>query len=307
MQIDSIMLAADEPYSDDAALVRYLLDILGPDHRGGLQIGGLAAVELADEFGTPCYVYDADVLRRRYRSVVDHLGPEIDVLFALKANNCLAVAKVLFDVGAGADVASAGEILLASRAGCTGERVQFAGPGKSRADLRLAVEQGIGTINLESAAEYDVLLEILDGTATGSSGETGPRPGVAVRVNPTKAATAARMRMGGGCSKFGIDVASLAPLLRRIVAEGAVTLRGLHCYVGTQFFDAPAWVRTAQNLLDLARRLEDEARVTLPSLNFGGGFGVPCFRHDQEFDLRTAGALLQESLAGEDRLAAGAA
>ena len=137
---------------DQLSLTSRLLRDLGPEHGDGLRIGGVSAEEIAEQFGTPCYVYDAELLRRRCAEVTRSLG--VDVLFAIKANPCLAVGQVLADAGAGADVASAGEVHVAMRAGFAKEKIQFAGPGKTRAELSLAVDRGVGTINLESASEY---------------------------------------------------------------------------------------------------------------------------------------------------------
>ena len=274
---------------DRAAIVRHLLDMLGSGSSTGLRIGGICATELAERFGTPAFVYDAGVLRRRYEAVVRAL-PVDQVLFAVKANPCLAVVQVLADAGAGADVASAGEIHVARRAGVVGEKIQFAGPGKSRADLALAVGEGVLTINVEGAAEIDLLAEI----AAAREGVAG----VAVRVNPSVAVADARLRMGGGSSKFGIDAEAVAAHVRRIAADPALELRGLHCYLGTQIFQADAWLASVRDLFELAESVAAETGESLGRLNLGGGFGAPCRAGEEEFDLAAAGrglgALLQQ-------------
>jgi len=258
-----------------------------------LRIGGMEAKGIADRYGTPCYVYDAGLLRSRYRQVEEALG--VEILFALKANPSLAVASVLRREGSGAEVASGGEILIADKAGFAGKDIQFAGPGKSHTDLGMALDKGIHSINLESVSEYESLAALAK--------ERKQCPGVAIRINPAEAVGGSRMRMSGGAKKFGVDEDQVAGLIQHIHDQGLVDLRGLHCYMGTQCFDAEAWLQSARHLLEFANEMEAKTGVALPSLDFGGGFAVPCFEGDQEFDLELAGKGMRELLAGEDRRA----
>lgn len=258
-----------------------------------LAIGGLTAEAIALAHGTPLYVYDAGVLRRRLARVNDALGPRVAVYFALKANSNAAVARVLREAGAGAEVASAGEIHVAKRAGFLGAEIQFAGPGKSAEDLELALATGLGWINLESRAEYEALATL--------ARRHNVRPGVAIRVNPKLAVSGSRMRMGGGSKKFGVDEDEVEALIRAIVKDDAVELRGLHVYAGTQSFDAVAWVENARSLVSFANTLEAATGVRLATLNFGGGFGVACFEGDPTFDLAAAGAGVQRLIAEDAR------
>lgn len=280
--------AAPPPPSTKQRLLAELGSPAGP-----LRLGGVSATSLAERFGTPLYAYDAGVLRRRLAAVQAALGPRVEVFFALKANPNAAVAQVLRQAGAGAEVASAGEICIAERAGFRGPQIQFAGPGKDHEDFAHALRMGLGWINLESEAEYEALVA--------AAGRTAQRPGVAIRVNPKLAVGGSRMRMGGGSKKFGVDEDEVEALVRRILREGAVELRGLHVYAGTQSFDALAWVENAKGLVAIANRLESATGTKLTTLNFGGGFGVPCFEGDPVFDLDAAGAALRELVAGDAR------
>lgn len=258
-----------------------------------LSIGGIPARELVERFGSPLYAFDAAVLRDQVRAVQAALGPRVGVLFALKSNPNAAVARVLRLAGAGAEIASAGEICVARRAGFPGEAMQFAGPGKDREDLSLAFEVGLGCLNVESLAEYEALAAL--------ARERGHRPAIAIRVNPREQVSGSRMRMGGGSKKFGVDADDVAALVRRIVADGQVELRGLHVYAGTQCFEAASWVDNARALVRFAHELEAETGVELATLNFGGGFGVACFEGDPTFDLAAAGHGVQEVIAEDAR------
>lgn len=269
--------------SQSSALARHYLGMLAPNHDAGLLIGTHPVASIVARFGTPCFVYDAAIMRSRLDAVVQTLG--VEVLYSLKANPSLAVADVMQRSGAGAEVTSAGEIVVAQRAGYEGSRIQFVGPGKTRSDLRLAVESGLGCIHLESVGEYEILAEIAE--------DTGLRPRVGIRVNFVENLASARIRMSGGSQKFGVDDEAVDALLKRVLAHDKVEFRGLHCYAGTQCFDASAWLRGCEQLLELARRLEAANSIRIPAIDLGGGFGVPYFENDPEFDLDAAGTGLR--------------
>ena len=251
-----------------------------PNSEEALLIGSHPAASLAERFGTPLYVFDASVLRAQFDAVRAALGPRVSVLYALKANPNAAVAQVFQKAGAGAEVASAGEILVALKAGFDGPSMQFAGPGKHGDDFRLALQHGV-TLNVESQAELDALDEAARAAGTAAR--------VALRVNPPAAKAGSRMRMGGGSAKFGIDIDVLAEVAKRAEVLEHVSLVGLHTYAGTQTFEYEGWLDHAQFLVDAAGTVESAVGRPLQTLNFGGGFGVPVFENDGRFDLDAAG------------------
>ncbi len=262
-----------------------------PKSERELVVGELAATAIAERFGTPCYVFDAEALRERIAAVREALGERVSVLFALKANPNAAIARILHQGGAGAEVASAGEILVARRAGVPGDRMQFAGPGKEPEELALAIDHGV-LLNVESLAE---LRAVNDAAAT-----AGTQARVALRVNPPASLTGSRMRMSGGSAKFGIDADALEATAETAESMDAIRLEGLHTYAGTQTFDHEGWLANAGFLVEQADAIERSLGRELTSLNFGGGFGVPVFDKDGEFDLEAAGKGLRE-LVGESR------
>ena len=268
-----------------------MLKRLGEHAEGVLEIGGLSVSELDERFGTPIYIFDARILRENFLKLRKALGERVEVLYALKSNPNSAIAQVLRLEGAGAEVASAGEILVAEKAGFSGSQMQFAGPGKSVRDLELAIKTGVSSINIESESEYELICELAQTHEA--------RPGIAVRVNPLDAPGGARMHMGGGSKKFGVDRELVPHLARRIYQDSICEFRGLHVYAGTQSFDAGAWLQNARALLTLANELEEFAPVS--TLNFGGGFGVALFEGDLEFDLEAVGVGLHELIKKDDR------
>ena len=257
-----------------------------------LVVGGVPVSELAARFGTPFYVYDAGVISRTYAAVRDALGSRVTVLYALKANPVAGIAQLFRKLGAGAEVASAGEIASALHAGFSGADLQFAGPGKHGSDLTLSLQHGV-TLNVESSAELAAIAGVAE--------RMGVVARVALRVNPPESKSGSRMRMSGGSAKFGIDVADVSAVARQARELPSVELRGLHTYAGTQTFEADGWLAHAASLFDVAKDVEEATGAPIESLNFGGGFGVPVFDKDTPFDLRRAGEGLQEQIAADDR------
>ena len=268
------------------------LDVLGVGD-GELVLGGVSASDLAARFGTPLYAYDSAALRRGIAAVLRAFGGRVELLFALKANPSRALAEVAREAGAGAEVASAGEILLAERAGFAGDSIQMAGPGKSDTDLDEALRIEL-CVNLESEREHERL--------AARARTHGVRPRVQIRVNPNVGQAGARLRMADSSSRFGVDRARVVDLAQTIDRDGSCELIGLHTYGGSQAFDVDAWLRACDDLLGLATECEAAIGRPLAALDFGGGFGWPVYDGDPVFDLAAAGRGLCKLL---DRHASG--
>ncbi|HEX5052763.1 MAG TPA: alanine racemase [Planctomycetota bacterium] len=280
------------PNSADPALARALQD-LGCAGAAQLAIGGLPARELAASFGTPLYVFDAAVLRARLQQVRAALGARVRVLWSVKANPSLAVASCLRAAGAGAEVASLGELHLALAAGHAAADLRFAGPGKTDAEIDAAVAAGLGCFHVESAQELASIAH--------AARARGAAAGVALRVNLARELGGSRLRMGGASSRFGVDEDQVPELVRTILREPGLHLRGLHVYAGTQCFDAAAFVQHAKALVVRAAGWEQQLGVAFDELDLGGGFGSAAFAGDPEFDLAGAGRGVQELVAEHDR------
>ena len=234
--------------------------------------------------GTPLFVYDARVMAARVaRFLAAFAG--IDLHYAVKANPFAPLIEAIAPLVDGMDVASAGEMRLAA-AQMAAERISFAGPGKTDAELAAAIEAGV-TLNLESAGEGERALRIAEGL--------GRAPRLAVRVNPDFELRGSGMRMGGRASPFGVDADAAAALARRLIAGGA-DWRGWHIYTGSQALDPAAIIEMQAATLALAARLSGEAGAAPPLVNLGGGFGVPYFAGDTALDVEAIGAALGEAL-----------
>ena len=243
---------------------------------GDLVVGGVPATELAREYGTPLYVYDAGVIDRKWAALRAALPPEFEIYFSVKANPNPAIVSHLLAKGAGLEVASGGELCGAITAGCLPADILFAGPGKSEAELEMAISYGIGEVHVESAVEAERVAAI----AT----RLGVRVNAALRVNPAAAAQGGAMRMGGKAAPFGVDEECLDAVLDLLLAEPAVEFRGLHLFSGTQILDYAVLVQQYRCGLEIARRVAKRVGHPLHTLDFGGGLGIPYFAKEEELD-----------------------
>ena len=245
--------------------------------RGELAIGGLSVRALAEAHGSPLFVYDAAMLRARYRALADALAGFAEVFFSIKANPNPAIAALFVAEGAGLEIASGSEFLLARQAGASPERILFAGPSKSSEELRLAMAGGIGEIHLETFEEIDHVAQI--------ARDIGRRMPVSIRVNPSAAAQGGAMRMGGKPTAFGFDEEIMDEVVAAVLAHPDLELTGLHLFAGTQILDADVLLTQWRYGLDLAVQLGQKLGRPLTSIDLGGGLGIPYHTGDATLDL----------------------
>jgi diaminopimelate decarboxylase len=243
---------------------------------------------LADEFGTPLFVYDEDELRRRCRDYVDQLGAGA-VVYAAKAFLCTAMARLVAEEGLHLDVATGGELHVARAAGFAAERIVFHGNNKSDAELRAALDVGVGRIVADSFDELDRLEEL------GATRDTSPS--VLVRVTPgVEAHTHEYIETGTEDSKFGFTVSDGVALeaVRRVAHSPTLRFAGLHCHIGSQIQRLDPWDRAVAVLAGLAEQLGDETPV--PELNLGGGLGARYLADDPVMDVGSYLGALRDAL-----------
>ena len=265
-----------------------LAERFGGYSEGKLSPGGMPISQIAEEYGTPFYLYHGEMISERARRVREALGTE--VAFSLKANPNLGVCQLIAREGqTGAEVASSGELVVARAAGFEPEDIVFAGPAKTDDELRRAVEEGIFAVNVESLNEIDRLAEIAE--------SLGRRMGVGLRINPAAQLMGSQMRMGGTVGQFGIDQADLAEAVRKTLSCPQLILRGTHVYTATQVFEVEPLLEHCRNIFEIALEAADVAGQPLGMIDFGGGFGVPYFEKMVEFDLERFGEGFRELLA----------
>jgi diaminopimelate decarboxylase len=253
---------------------------------GQLVLAGCDALELAREFGTPLFAYDEGHLRARCREAVAAFGDM--ATYASKAFLCRAMARLAHEEGMAIDVATGGELAVALAADVPAGRLHLHGNNKSTAELRAALEAGVGRVIVDSDDEL-TRLEAL--AALGL-----PRPQVLLRVTPgVRAETHEFVATGHDDSKFGFTVATglAAAAVERARRSDAVELVGIHAHIGSQVFDAGSYAKALQVLADFC------APLGLPELVVGGGLGVAYVEGERAPSITEWAA---ELLAAADRL-----
>lgn len=231
---------------------------------GNLFADEISIEEIAEQVGTPVYIYSLKRMLHnleRIRSAFSVLKPEIH--YSAKANANLAVLKTLVQAGAGIDAVSAGEIHKALLAGADTAHIVFAGVGKTRDELRYALEKQIGWINVENVGELESIQELAVLTDR-------KQVRVALRLNPDIAAPTHRhIATGHGAAKFGLSIQTVRELLRRQDDFPNVSIEGLHIHIGSQLHDTNATRQAVETVLEILHPYP-----TIRTINIGGGLAV---------------------------------
>jgi diaminopimelate decarboxylase len=225
---------------------------------------------IAEEVGTPVYVYSTATLERHYTVFRDAFAPRKALIaYAVKANSNVSVLKTLARLGAGADTVSEGEIRRALAAGVPPNRIVFSGVGKTRRELAFAVEIGVAEINVESEPEIDLLSEVavlLDA-----------RPKITIRVNPDVSAGGhAKIATGKSENKFGVSFSEAERLYAKASADPNLEPIGVACHIGSQITDLTPMAEAFAKMRGLVERLSAKG-LKVERLDLGGGLGAPYF------------------------------
>lgn len=223
--------------------------------------------QIAEEFGTPCYVYSRQALEQAYLAYKNAFASQNALIcYAVKANSNLAVLNVLAKLGSGFDIVSGGELERVLAAGGSADKVIFSGVGKTQEELRHALEVGIHCFNVESEAE----LERLNAIAI----EANLIAPISLRVNPdVDAKTHPYISTGLKENKFGINIDRALEVYQHAHNLDGIKVIGVDCHIGSQLINLSPYTDALQRLLDLVAKLGDIG-ITLKHLDLGGGLGV---------------------------------
>jgi diaminopimelate decarboxylase len=232
-----------------------------------LAVERVPLADIAARFGTPCYVYSRAALTAAYSGYRDALaGRDATICYAVKANSNLAILNVFARLGAGFDIVSGGELARVLAAGGDAAKVIFSGVGKSRTEMRQALEAGIGCFNIESPNELGRLNEV--------AGALGKRAPIAFRVNPNvDPKTHPYISTGLKSSKFGVAYDDALALYRKARALPHIQIRGIACHIGSQLLDPAPAGEAAAKVAALADALAAEG-IALDHIDVGGGMGI---------------------------------
>ncbi len=253
-----------------------------------LCVGGRPVSEIAAETGTPLYLYDLNVARKKFEMLRAAISGEVDIHYAIKANPHPEVISFFKGLGCGADVASLGELNRALEAGIPVEDIGFAGPGKSRQELEAACRAGIGSLNAESEQELEMANEV--------AGEVGCKLNIALRINPAFELVASGMRMGGGPKAFGIDQEEIPRVLKKFKEWPNLNFVGFHLFAGSQNLNHDSISDAMRKAFEVFESLLPDCPKPPRFINLGGGFGIPYFAADEELDIYSVGMCLKQLL-----------
>ena len=237
-----------------------------------LYVENVSLGDIAQRFGTPCYVYSRAALTDGYRQFAEAFkNREHLICYAVKANSNLAILNLFARLGAGFDIVSGGELQRVLAAGGAANKVVFSGVGKSEAEMRQALEAEILCFNVESSSELDRLDSV-----AGSMDKIAP---ISLRVNPdVDAKTHPYISTGLKQNKFGVAYTEALELYRKAAAMPHLRITGMDCHIGSQLTETSPFIAAAEKVLALVDQLAASG-IVLEHLDLGGGLGI---RYDEE-------------------------
>ncbi|WP_300584405.1 diaminopimelate decarboxylase [Marivita sp.] len=257
---------------------------------GELYSEDVPVADIAAAVGTPFYLYSTATLTRHYQLFDDALsGMEHMVCYAMKAASNQAILKTLADLGAGMDVVSGGEYARAKAAGVPGDRIVFSGVGKTRSEIRAALEGGIRQFNVESEPELLVISEIASGL-----GKIAP---ITIRVNPdVDAKTHAKISTGKSENKFGIPISKARAVYAEAAALPGIDVIGIDVHIGSQLTELEPYELAYRKVAELTEQLRADGH-NIRRLDLGGGLGIPYTRSNEAPPLPSDyGALIKRTV-----------
>ena len=232
-----------------------------------LYVEDLPVKQLAEEFGTPLYIYSRATLERHWHAFDSALGDHPHLIcYAVKANSNIGILNVMAKLGSGFDIVSQGELERVLAAGGEASKVVFSGVAKSRAEIMRALEVGIRCFNVESIAELHHINQI--------AGEMGKIAPISLRVNPdVDAHTHPYISTGLKENKFGVSVDEAHEVYRLAATLPHVKITGMDCHIGSQLTELQPFLDATDRLIRLIEQLQEDG-ITLKHLDLGGGLGV---------------------------------
>ncbi|MBS2969479.1 diaminopimelate decarboxylase [Metabacillus sp. KIGAM252] len=246
---------------------------------GHLEIGGVDTVAIAEQYGTPVYVYDVELIRKRarqFKQAFENENVKAQVAYASKAFSSVAMFQLVQEEGLSLDVVSAGELYTALRAGFSPEKIHFHGNNKSEEELKMAMEAGIGCIVVDNFYEIHLIAELAKVNKQTVS--------VLLRVTPgVEAHTHDYITTGQEDSKFGFDLQNgqIERAMEIVLADSSFNLLGVHCHIGSQIFDGAGFVLAAEKIFKKIKEWKGSFGFVPSVVNLGGGFGIRYTSEDE--------------------------
>ncbi|NUM81573.1 alanine racemase, partial [bacterium] len=252
-----------------------------------LKIGNVDYADLLRQFGSPLYVYDAGILKTKYRKLREALPAHVDIFYAVKSNPNPSVIRTFAESGAGCDVASYGELVAMQRLRIAPEKIIFTGPGKTDREIELAINLGVRSFNCESENEIERIQIIAQ--------RLNKKINIGIRVNTDYAIKETLSIIGGTeAKKFGIDENKVIDVIRRHQKHPFIEFIGFHIFNASQVLDYRELARNTENILRLAEHIVHETGIALQYIDIGGGLGIPYALAESELDVAAFGRAMTD-------------
>ena len=248
-----------------------------------LEIGGCDTIDLANDFGTPLYVMDEELIRQNcksYRQKLMSLHKNSEVIYAGKAFLTMGMCKIIEEEGLSLDVVSGGELYTAIKAGFPARRIYFHGNNKSYDELKMAIDYGVGRIVVDNFYELEMLKDLAKSYHKSIK--------ILIRITPgIEAHTHDYIKTGQLDSKFGFG---LENGLAFMAVESALSIRGLelkgfHCHIGSQIFEEQPFYDVVRTMFEFAKDVKDKYKFETEEIDFGGGFGIKYTKDDKPLSI----------------------
>lgn len=263
--------------------MEFVMKSLTVNEKGNLALGGYDVAEAAREYGTPLYLMDEGLIRENCRvynqSMQDYYGGNGIVLYASKALSCKQIYRIMKEEHMGVDVVSGGELYTALSAGFPAERIYFHGNNKTEAELRYALQSGVGRIVVDNKFELELISRI--------ARESSKTVSISFRIKPgIDAHTHSFVQTGQIDSKFGValETGEAEEIIVQASKMSGVKVVGVHCHIGSQIFELAPFELAAEKMMNFIGDLKEKYGIEIKELNLGGGFGIKYTQDDTPID-----------------------
>ena len=244
---------------------------------GELYLDNISLSDLANKYGTPSYVYSASLIRKNFLEYKDALRAADKVCFAVKSNSNINLLKLLNSLGSGFDVVSGNELKRCLVAGADPKDIVFSGVGKTKEEIKLAIEKNIFSINIESESELERIVQI--------SQKAAQQVNCAIRVNPNISSEShPYISTGLKSSKFGVTSEVALKMSKRIQGIENVNLTGIACHIGSQITKPELILESLEHLMALAEEINRDEKI-VSFLDIGGGLGIT-YKNEESADTK---------------------